>query len=295
MHIGRPEEARATLRRFGSVIVTETDDWDEEAKIHHSHLPPVDKRYLGTTVALTVAALSWGFVNFGLLLWLPGELISEGRDMGVAAAIIARSSFIAVPVVAVAAVLYSRWSTKGALARDDRSYGAGVDHRHAAPKRTAGRLRPGRGEWRCSSSARPARYRSCSLLGRRTIPCASAGALRDGLQDAARSGGLHLPGLSALGAGARDRNRRAMAIRRAGARGARAGRLLRPRNPRAGFAGVGANLRARLIADPGALTGNTSMTGGQDCQTIRCLRRWTLPLFSLRWLFDCPGVASRTK
>ncbi len=115
MHIGRPDEARATLKRFGSVIVTDTADWDDEAKTDHSHLPPVDKRFLGTTVALTVAALSWGFVNFGLLLWLPGELISEGRDMGVAAAIIARSSLISVPVVAVAALLYTWWSTKGAL------------------------------------------------------------------------------------------------------------------------------------------------------------------------------------
>ena len=115
MHIGRPDEALATLKRFGSVIVTETEDWDEEAKLDHSHLPPVDRRFIGATVALTVAALSWGFVNFGLLLWLPGELISEGRDMGVAAAIIARSSFIAIPVVAVAALLYARWSTKGAL------------------------------------------------------------------------------------------------------------------------------------------------------------------------------------
>jgi putative MFS transporter len=42
-------------------------------------------------------------------------LIAEGHNMGAAAAILARSSFIAVPVVAVAAVLYSRWSTKGAL------------------------------------------------------------------------------------------------------------------------------------------------------------------------------------
>ena len=115
MHIGRPAEARATLERFGSVIVTETKDWDEEAKLDHSHLPPTDKRYLGTTVAFTFAALSWGFVNFGLLLWLPGELISEGHNMGVAAAIIARSSLIAVPVVAIAAYLYSVWSTKGAL------------------------------------------------------------------------------------------------------------------------------------------------------------------------------------
>ncbi len=115
IHIGRPQEARDTLARFGSVIVTKAEDWDEEAKVDHSHLPPVEKRYLGITAALTIAALSWGFVNFGLLLWLPGELISEGRDMGVAAAIIARSSLIAAPVVAVAAFLYARWSTRGAL------------------------------------------------------------------------------------------------------------------------------------------------------------------------------------
>ena len=115
MHIGRPEEARATLARFGSVVVNESEDWDEEAKLDHSHLPPVERRFAGTTVALTLAGLSWGFVNYGLLLWIPGELIAEGHDMGVAAAIIARSSFIAVPVVAVAALLYSRWSTKGSL------------------------------------------------------------------------------------------------------------------------------------------------------------------------------------
>ncbi len=115
MHIGRPAEAHATLARFGSVIVSDSEDWDEEAKLDHSRLPPTDRRYLGPTVALTIAALSWGFVNFGVLLWLPGVLIAEGRNMGVAAAILARSSFIAVPVVAVAALLYSRWSTKGAL------------------------------------------------------------------------------------------------------------------------------------------------------------------------------------
>jgi putative MFS transporter len=115
VHIGRPEEARATLARFGSVVVKESEDWDEEAKLDHSRLPPVDRRLAGTTIALTVAALSWGFVNFGLLLWIPGELIAEGHDMGVAATIIARSSLIAIPVVAIAALLYSRWSTKGSL------------------------------------------------------------------------------------------------------------------------------------------------------------------------------------
>jgi putative MFS transporter len=115
MHIGRPEEARATLARFGSVVVSPSDAWDEESTLDHSPLPPTDRRYLGTTVALTVAALAWGFVNFGLLLWVPGELIAEGRNMGAAAAIIARSSVIAIPVIALAALLYSRWSTRGSL------------------------------------------------------------------------------------------------------------------------------------------------------------------------------------
>ena len=115
IHIGRPREALATLERFGSVIVSKTDEWDDEAQLDHSHLPPTDGRYLGTTVALTIAALAWGLLNFGVLLWLPGQLIAEGREMGVAAAIIARSTFISAPVVVIAALLYSRWSTKGAL------------------------------------------------------------------------------------------------------------------------------------------------------------------------------------
>jgi putative MFS transporter len=115
MHIGQTKEAHAVLARFGSVITTQTENWDEEAQLDHSHLPPSDRRYLGTTIALTFAALSWGFVNFGLLLWLPSELIAEGRDMGAAGKIIAQSSVIAAPVVILAAFLYTRWSTKGSL------------------------------------------------------------------------------------------------------------------------------------------------------------------------------------
>jgi putative MFS transporter len=115
MHIGRADEARATLARFGSVVVTQTVDWDDEAKADHSHLPPAERRFLGQTITLTLVGLVWGFVNFGLLLWLPGQLISEGQNMGMAAAIITRSSLIAMPTVVIASWLYAVWSTKRAL------------------------------------------------------------------------------------------------------------------------------------------------------------------------------------
>ena len=70
---------------------------------------------LGLSVALTLAALAWGFVNFGVMLWLPASLIAEGRSVGLTSALIARSALIAVPTVAVATYLYSLWSTKRVL------------------------------------------------------------------------------------------------------------------------------------------------------------------------------------
>ncbi|RZJ05731.1 MAG: MFS transporter [Brevundimonas sp.] len=113
-HIGRRAEARAMLARFGAVMrpVVKT----EAATDDHSLLPPVDRRRAGVTTALTLAALSWGLVNFGVLLWLPGALVDEGRSVAAASGLIARSTLIAAPVILVSVWLYSAWSTKGALA-----------------------------------------------------------------------------------------------------------------------------------------------------------------------------------
>jgi putative MFS transporter len=54
-------------------------------------------------------------VNFGLLLWLPSELVSEGNSVALSSSIIAKSTLLAAPTILVAAWLYSTWSTKGAL------------------------------------------------------------------------------------------------------------------------------------------------------------------------------------
>jgi putative MFS transporter len=71
--------------------------------------------HLGTTVALTLAALSWGMVNFGFLLWLPSALVDEGFSVEVASGIIKNSSLVALPMVVICAWLYSQWSTKWTL------------------------------------------------------------------------------------------------------------------------------------------------------------------------------------
>jgi putative MFS transporter len=109
-HRGRLGEARATLARFGITSATRPV---EPAAPEGAHVPVFAiSGFLGASVALTLAALAWGFVNFGVLLWLPSALVAEGRSVGVASAIVARSTLIAAPTVIVAAYLYSVWSTK---------------------------------------------------------------------------------------------------------------------------------------------------------------------------------------
>jgi len=112
--MGRTGEARAILARFGVVAAATPDDSLKETP-DHTPLPPVVPGYFGTTAALTLAALSWGFVNFGVLLWLPGSLVAEGSSVGLASTIIAQSTLLAIPAVALVAYLYSVWSTKWCL------------------------------------------------------------------------------------------------------------------------------------------------------------------------------------
>ena len=115
--MGRADLARATLARFGvelspASVVSAAAATEPES---HAPVPPVGRRFLGVTAALTLAALAWGLVNFGLLLWLPAALIAEGRSVGASSALIARSTLIAAPTIVVCAWLFSAWSTKWSL------------------------------------------------------------------------------------------------------------------------------------------------------------------------------------
>jgi MFS transporter, putative metabolite:H+ symporter len=119
--MGRVDEARETLARYGTVITDGErpeiagDAPSSDPDRQQSDVRPQSGSVFGLSIALTLAALAWGFVNFGVLLWLPGTLIAEGRSVGVTSALIARSALIAVPTVAVATYLYSLWSTKRVL------------------------------------------------------------------------------------------------------------------------------------------------------------------------------------
>ncbi len=120
LQMGRVQEAGEMLARYGSGITERTADVSRERVTSviapqkasaWSSLRPL----LGLGVALTLAALAWGFVNFGVLLWLPGSLMASGQSVGTASALIARSTLIAIPTVALTTYLYSLWSTKRVL------------------------------------------------------------------------------------------------------------------------------------------------------------------------------------
>ncbi|HEX8365299.1 MAG TPA: MFS transporter [Allosphingosinicella sp.] len=73
------------------------------------------QRHGRLTLALVICALAWSFVNFGLLLWLPSDLQARGYSSELASRILASSALVALPTVMLAALLYSRWSSKWTL------------------------------------------------------------------------------------------------------------------------------------------------------------------------------------
>ncbi len=114
-HIGRLKEARATLARFGAVIASVREPGPDATPVRGIDAGFRDPHLLATIAALTLAALVWGLVNFGVLLWLPSVLVAEGHSVGMASTLIARSTLLAAPTILVSAYLYGAWSTKSSL------------------------------------------------------------------------------------------------------------------------------------------------------------------------------------
>jgi putative MFS transporter len=109
---GRTEEAHAVMKKFGAEVreapAAEGGPARAQVRLQGLHL-------IGKLTALSIAAISWGFINFGLMLWLPGDLQEKGYSIAVSSSLLAKSALIALPTVFLSAFLYSRWSTKWSL------------------------------------------------------------------------------------------------------------------------------------------------------------------------------------
>jgi len=113
---GRISEARETMKRFGSIVHIRP-----LAAVETAELPSRQRSilrsmaFIKVTAALTITGLTWGLLNFGVLLWLPSELGARGYDIVRASQLLAQSTIIAFPALVLAALAYSLWSTKYTL------------------------------------------------------------------------------------------------------------------------------------------------------------------------------------
>jgi putative MFS transporter len=107
---GRREEARRVMERFGSRARSARAEAVAAAK--GSSVALTGWAFFGKLFALSLAAICYGLVNFGLLLWLPADLVAKGYSMELSSRLLAESALIAFPTIFVAAYVYSRWSTK---------------------------------------------------------------------------------------------------------------------------------------------------------------------------------------
>jgi putative MFS transporter len=111
---GRREEARRVMERFGSRARTATHA-EELALSKGQSVALTGRAFFGKLFALSLAAICFSLINFGLLLWLPADLVAKGYSVAVSSRLLAESALIAFPTIFLVAFAYSRWSTKWSL------------------------------------------------------------------------------------------------------------------------------------------------------------------------------------
>lgn len=111
---GRREEAQRVMERFGSKA-RHTRPAELAALEHGRAVALTGRAFFGKLLALSLTAICYGLVNFGLLLWLPADLVAKGYSVGVSSKLLAESALIAFPTVFLVAFAYSAWSSKWSL------------------------------------------------------------------------------------------------------------------------------------------------------------------------------------
>jgi putative MFS transporter len=116
---GRREEARRVMERFGSKA-HKLKRLNEAPVARAAPVVLTGSAFFGKLVALSLAATCFGLIYFGLLLWLPDDLVSKGYSVAVSSKLLAESALIAFPTTFVVAFTYSalssKWSVVGSIA-----------------------------------------------------------------------------------------------------------------------------------------------------------------------------------
>jgi putative MFS transporter len=112
---GRRVEAQQVMARFGSEARSKRAA-ETVALAKGPTVALTGRAFFGKLIALSLAAICYGLINFGLLLWLPADLVSKGYSMELTSRLLAESALIAFPTIFVAAYVYSRLSTKWSVA-----------------------------------------------------------------------------------------------------------------------------------------------------------------------------------
>jgi putative MFS transporter len=112
---GRDGEAQRIMASFGSRARTLAPGEVPPSPPRVAARALTGRAFAGKLVALCLAAACYGLINFGLLLWLPADLVAKGYSMALSSKLLAESALIAFPTIFVVAFAYSRWSTKGAV------------------------------------------------------------------------------------------------------------------------------------------------------------------------------------
>jgi MFS transporter, putative metabolite:H+ symporter len=102
------------MQRFGS-RARQTSVAERVALERGPSVALTGRAFFGKLFALSLGAICFSLVNFGLLLWLPADLVAKGYSVGVSSKLLAESALIAFPTVFIVAYLYSSWSTKWSL------------------------------------------------------------------------------------------------------------------------------------------------------------------------------------
>ena len=107
---GRREEARRVMERFGSKAHNVRAPAKSTAARQQAAL--TGWAFFGKLIALSLAAICFGLIYFGLLLWLPNDLVSKGYSVALSSRLLAESALIAFPTTFLVAFTYSAWSSK---------------------------------------------------------------------------------------------------------------------------------------------------------------------------------------